>query len=412
MVCHHNCTQNHWKCRQMDPVPNEWVDFSPLISALRSKQVWEFDPSDEEECRDLPQAVFDALQSPVDFPPLEAAIVPEDRVAIAVDPNIPSVADVVQGAIKAIGLTQASAIDVVLTDEASETTLHAIRDLVDSDVNVLVHHSFERDGLRYLGADQDADPIYLNRYLVDADFVLPIVAARPGDLDGIVDVTGVTPAFADSASRLRFASTSGQQLDAAWQLGIHLMVTVVPTKACRAATCFAGTPYDADQRRKLSRSEMCCFPETPELAIVSLDGDPQQQTWSNAARAIRLATRHTDPGATIVLWSELESAPEGQLLTLSDDEEFTNEPIESDDGFPVWDETIWIAAEIRSVAAEYRLMIHSRINRETIESLGLGVVESVEELSCLSESFDSCGVIRAAQFGGVSGVTARSREQA
>jgi hypothetical protein len=385
---------------------NKSVDFSELIPAIESKQVWELEPSDERECNDLPQAVYDALQNPVDFPPLDSAIVPGDRVAIAVDPRVPSVAEIVLGAAKAIGQTEAGAIDIVLTDEARRETLDSIRDVVDSDVNVLVHHSFDRDGLRYLAADTAADPIYLNRYLVDADFVLPIVVSPRDETSESQDLTGVFPRFADSASRLRAASNADQQANdtsgLAWQLGIHVMVSLMTARNGRVTAVIVGTPFDAGQRMKELQQKAPEFPETPSLVVVSLDGDGQQQTWGNAARAVSIAARHADTESTIVLWSEIDSPPTGQLLTLASDSDANArlEPVESGDGFPIWDDTVLIAETIRQVASEHRLLIHSSIDRETIESLGLGVVESADELTRLSESFDSCGVIRAAQFAG------------
>lgn len=380
------------------------VNFSQLIPAIGSKQVWELEPSDERECNDLPQAVYDALQNPVDFPPLDSAIVPGDRVAIAVDPRVPSVAQIVLGAVKAIGQTEAGGIDIVLTDETRPETVDSIRDVVDKDVNVLVHHSFDRDALRYLAADAAADPIYLNRYLVDADFVLPIVVSPRDETSESQDATGVFPCFADSASRLRAASNADQQANdtsgLAWQLGIHVMISLMTARNGHVTTVIVGTPFDAAQRMKEFQQKAPEFPEKPSLVVVSLDGDGQQQTWGNAARAVSIAARHADTDSTIVLWSEIDSPPTGQILALASDSDARLEPVESGDGFPIWDDTVLIAETIRQVASEHRLLIHSRIDRETIESLGFGVVESADELTRVSESFDSCGVIRAAQFGG------------
>ncbi len=60
--------------------------------------------------------------------------------------------------------------------------LAEIRSHLADEVEVVVHSSQRRDDLRYLAANASADPIYLNRYIVDADVVVPIVVARCGDL--------------------------------------------------------------------------------------------------------------------------------------------------------------------------------------------------------------------------------------
>ena len=381
---------------------NEFLDFSWIIPSIQSKQVWVISPEDGSDCGDPPQAMFDALQNPADFPPLESAIVPGDRVALAVDPNVPMVSQIVLGAIKAIGLTEADAIDVVLGDEATSETVDAITEIVGDEVNVVVHQSSERGSLRYIAADVAADPIYLNRYLVDADLVLPIVTNHLGNADRVQDLTRVFPAFADSASRFRFQSKTKASENAtpetAWQLGIHLMVTVSATKEGRVSSVIAETPFGAQQRLK-QLEQRPAFPEKPTLVVVSLDGDRQHQTWVNAARAVRFAAGQIESGGTIVVWTEIDSAPSGQLLTLGSEVDQCDEPDQSADGFPAWDDSAEAAQILERCGQEYRLMVHSRVDRESIESIGLGVVGSVDELSRLSVSFESCGVIRAAQFG-------------
>ncbi len=98
----------------------------------------------------------------MDFPPLEQAIVPGDRVAIAVDANIPSIAKVVEGAIRALRQAGAGEIEIVVSDEASETTLESVTRIAgDRDRSLARHAVRKRECLRYLGADEEADPIYL-----------------------------------------------------------------------------------------------------------------------------------------------------------------------------------------------------------------------------------------------------------
>ena len=381
---------------------NKFLDFSSVLPAIQSKQIWSISADEVGETCDPPQATFDALLKPEDFPPLEAAIVPGDRVALAVDPNVPAVSQIVLGAIKAIGLTQSDAIDIVLGDEACDQTVTSVRDIAGEQVNVVVHQSSKRDSLRFVAPNASADPIYLNRYLVDADFVLPIAPARSSDGNRLRDVTNVFPDFADSASRYRSLSkarTSGRAAaGAAWQLGIHVMISVSARKDGSVLKVIASTPFGAQQAGKPS-SGVTNFPEPPALVIVSLDGDAQQQSWANAARALAVAAECIAIGGTIVVWTKMDTSPAGQLLSLASNQPRPSEPEQTDDGFPAWDGFAEAADTFQRIGEEYRVMIHSQIDRETIESMGLGVIGSVDELSRLSSSFDTCGVIRAAQFG-------------
>ncbi len=389
----------------MNTLQNAKVNSSRVISSIRSEQRSELYTIGRINSVDVPQATCEALQNPQDFPPLESAIVAGDRVALAVDPNLPSVGQVVLGAVKAISLTAAEAIDIVIGDEAKPETVDAIGQLVGTEANVVVHHPSERDSLRYLGADQAADPIYLNRYLVDADVVLPLVVARPLDTEFRHDLTGIYPSFADSATRYRFQNcksgaeefeTEISQL--AWLLGVQMIVSLWPSGDGGVYDLIAGTPVAIRTRWERIAQWSATFPSPPALVVVSLDGDAQQQTWTNAARAVVTAARVVEPGGTIVLLSQIDSPPTGKLLKLSDQDDRSDRPPRSDGGFPVWDDSIIAAEKIGRVAAEHRLVIQSRVDRETIEALGLGVVDGVDDLARLSESFRTCAVIRAAQF--------------
>ncbi|MCG8648859.1 MAG: hypothetical protein MI861_03450, partial [Pirellulales bacterium] len=71
----------------MNSPRSQAVSFDDLIGSLAAQQVWEFDAHTSSTCQDVSQRTLEALRAPEDFPPIEAAIVPGDRVALAIDPN-------------------------------------------------------------------------------------------------------------------------------------------------------------------------------------------------------------------------------------------------------------------------------------------------------------------------------------
>ena len=91
---------------------NIQCNFAESLNLLESKQVWEYETGTRNNCPDVPKHTFNALQRPDDFPPINAALVSGDRVALAVDPNVPSVVEVIQGTMKALGQTEAGEIDI------------------------------------------------------------------------------------------------------------------------------------------------------------------------------------------------------------------------------------------------------------------------------------------------------------
>lgn len=387
------------------------VLFADITSSLASENVWEYEIAATSPCPDVASATADALLRPDDFPPLKSAIVPGDHVVLAVDPNVPEIVQTIRGVMRALAETEAEQVDVVLWDEASDQTLAAIDQEFGPLVRVVRHQSSSRKSLCYLAADEGADPIYLNRLLVDADFVLPIVVGRPLEGSQPRDLTGIYPALADSASRVRHRDKQGSTSfhdglpETTWLLGVQMMLCITATVDGKVGGVTAGTLEAIAKRLAMEPTESADFPPQASLVIASLDGDEQQQTWSNAVRAISAATRYVTAGGTIVLWSDLADPPSGHLATIPEaDDELAARQLVSDvepataDDFPSWDETLGLARTLAAIAAEHRVLVHSRLEESAIESMGLASVASGEQLRRLSRTFPGCGVLRAAQF--------------
>ena len=213
------------------------VDFQEVVRRLQLTQLWEYDCGSKRSTADVPKAAFAALQAPLDFPPMSAAIVPDDRIALAVDPNSPQLAEVIRGVLQAIAATDAGAVDIVFWDEATDQTISLLRQVVGDAATVSRHQADVRSELRYLAADEAGDPVYLDRMVVDADFVLPIISQRAMDRASQHDLTGVFPSLADSATRNRHqiqiwkpeANINERCEDQIpWLLGVNLIMTVTP----------------------------------------------------------------------------------------------------------------------------------------------------------------------------------------
>jgi hypothetical protein len=409
------------------------VDFSATLLQAPMGELWVHELLSTDSCSDIAQATFDALQNPLDFPPLHQAIVPGDRVALAIDANIPSLDQVISGALRAVERCGAEGIEIVLSDEATDETLASIAAMFGSKAHVTRHQSSQRESLRYVAADDKADPIYLNRWLVDADFVLPITVERRDRVLGSLDALGVYPVFADSATRRRARlsdvsvadpskrpmshreSISSPYDEPAWWLGVQLIVNVAANQFGHAVKVVSGTSHvlHADRTSLQDATEETLdrtSPPSAAMVIASLDGTSQQQTWINAARGVVAATRFVLPGGTIVLWSEIDHFPRiASANSLDDgttDEEFAKDSSqdsstdaeELSDVFPPWQADVEAIETLVRIGEEFRIMIHSRLDAEAIESLGFGAIPTAEHLQNLRHSFASCGLLRAAQF--------------
>ena len=392
------------------------MNFESHLSEIASADCMTHRPVDSGACADPFEATLSALRTPLDYPAMTEAIVPGDTVAVAVDPNTPNISKILSAVIQMLQQSDADGISVVVGDEALPSTMQAITEVVGDAAEVEIHQPANREALRFLGPDASAHPIYLNRLLVDADFVLPITSGRCGDLDCQSDLHGFFPAFSDSASRLRLLSpprnpsagasveTSTEAADPnepAMLLGAQLMLSVTSSDTGEAAEIFAGTTIGI--RKRLL--EIRHIPEgnsSTSLVVASLDGNQQQQTWQNVARAAAAAARLADTNGTLVLWTHLSDAPTGCLLRLSDDTAelgiYSETP--SEEELPLWDPTLTPAHTLRKLAQEYRILLHSNLPPEEAEALGIGTIQSGDELTNLTRSFANCSLLRAASFCG------------
>lgn len=355
------------------------------------------------------QRVMQALRQPEDFPGIDQAVIEGDQVAIALDPNVPQLDQVLAAALQVLQATEAAAIEILVWDEATPETMERLRDVAGEHA-VTQHLSDHRETLSYLAADVEAMPIYLSRALVDADFVLPIVALRTGVAEDRGDVSGIFPAMTDSATRQRFALAqrsgaalatdpkSGQTIaeEVPWQLGVQLILAIETNGDGLAAGARAGTALQAKQWIAEKGTDIDAAP----LVIAILAGDQQQQTWENVVRAVEVAAEAGQPEATLVVWSNLTHTPHSQLAMLddlpSDALQANFEQQELVDGLPRWQRFHAIAASLQPLLRQHRVLLHSGLARDVVESIGMGVIESEEELTNLCRNFSSCNVLHAA----------------
>ena len=369
-------------------------------------------PLDLQALSDVRQSMRQALSEPEDFPAVCEAIVEGDRIVIAVDPNLPDLIACVVGALDAIASQNAGQIDVLLGEDGSPEILERLQVSVADQATVHLHDPDNSEMLGYLAASEAADPIYLNRLLLEADFVLPLAIARPsGALDPSSETGGIFPQFADRNSQQRHrelkfrqrprsskaASESDAAMEAAWLLGLQMIVEVLPTVDARAAEIVAGTALGV--RKRLASATEACWrqsaPQMPTLVIAIVDGGTQQQNWNNLARAVDVASRLVDVGGTIAVCCDVTQTPGRSLRRLGSDASF--------------EETLKMLRKDRSpdafaanllvrVREEYRILLATGLPSESLEDLGLGAIESVSGLQHLVDQHPTTAIIRGAQF--------------
>lgn len=361
---------------------------------------------------DLSSAVEAALTGPVDFPPWDTATVAGDKVVLIADPAAPKIEEVVGLVVEWFLANSVSAENLaVVVGGSGEEAAEAIRARLEPlsvNIDVQLHDPDDTDQLSYLAADTAADAIYLNRLVVDADVVLPIGCARSNSaLDGLGSF-GIFPILSDRDTRAKFYRLDQLRTDfgraelrdtasqAAWWLGAMAGMLILPSGEGQVAGIASGSFESlAETSQKHFGQEWQAADELSDLVIALVDGDSAEQSWLSVSRAIFRAARNAKPGGSIVVCTELSDLP-GKTLRRLGSHSKSQSVIEKQIRKSREEDAI-AAAVLLDATEDYHVYLASRLRRDTVERLRMGVIESEDQLQRLAGSLPSCAIISSAQ---------------
>jgi nickel-dependent lactate racemase len=389
---------------------------------------------------DVQAATAEALETPIDFPPLRMAVVPGDKVVLALEPGVAQAPAIVAAVVAAVMQGGAAGEDITILQSQDDSRADMIDprgelpSVYQKKVRLAMHHPGDRKDLSYLGADEHDQPIYISRHLFDADVVIPLGCVR---LDDAVEYGGVRatlyPTFADQAAheRCRAAGVNGavrggtqrrsqhvgsrtaarsiagapkssgvSQHEAnhvAWLLGVLFSVQVVPGRGDNVVAVLAGhLEVVLERGHELCRQAWEIeVPRRADLVVAALTGDVEQQTWDNVGRAVAAALRVVTDNGIIALCTELSDAPGPGIRTAASAQDLLQAQKRLHKQNPV---DVAAAYQWAQALSRARLYLLSRLDEEQVEDAGAAHIAAAEEVSRLIERSESCVLIEGAQF--------------
>jgi nickel-dependent lactate racemase len=285
---------------------------------------------------DLGAAVRCALAEPLELPPLERAVVPGDKVVLAIAEPVPQIALIVAETVDVLLAAGIEVADVTIVRTIEDRGLGAA-EFTEAGAVICVHEPSDRESLSYLAASAEGKPIYINRAIHDADLVVSIGRIWPaGSLGDHGMHAGLLAAFSDTANRDRYRSPKpslpaqrdrlrSDAEEAGWLLGMGYSIRVVPGAAGGVICVLAGEVAAVDRRGQeaYTAAWRCPIPQRAELVIATIEGGASEQTWENLARALESAAAVASGEAAIAVCSELAVAPGAGLQQLIGAESLT-----------------------------------------------------------------------------------------
>ncbi len=358
--------------------------------------------------------VAGAVATPAAGPPLEAHVVPGDRVVVALAGEVPQVQAVVEAvaerlaaagvAVEDVAVLHSGSLDPQPAPAAPLTAVSGVGSLAEFDPGL-------ESGTSYLAADEAGRPLYLARPLVDADVVVAVGAWTWNAAFGGRGLEGeLWPTFSRRTCRQELSVALARRgrhaladwrtsmHDISWQLGVCASLRLVPGRSGSLhAACFGLPDEAARQARTAAAAWSPHLDEPVELAVASLSRSPPG--FAAVTRAVAAAARVTRPGGTICIASGLAEQPgvvfqrwrQGAPL-----DRLVHEAVATRDAGLVAD-----ALQTRLFAraiGDRRLVLLSALDESIVEELEFGFADGPEVIERLSHQAESLAVLHEADL--------------
>jgi nickel-dependent lactate racemase len=362
-------------------------------------------------------AAKEAARQPIEFPALELAMVPDDRVVIVLDRAVPSAAEIIAGVWSAFVSAGISPEHVLILQPASlmESKLDDPRRLLNSDVRERVswkiHDPTVGDGIGYLASSAAGERLYLAREVLDADFVLPIGRFA---FDAMLGRRELTSAFYPGLSTPdAFTKVLGQghhelgpdderplrQLihEIAWLIGIQFAIQVLPSRShsAMAAILMGNTDRVAERGRSLLDDNWrVTLDQRGETALVAIPHSGGHTSWADLGTAVEAARKLIVQGGRIIVLSDLNAKPGPGIDIIRNcrSAKAALRPLRQE-GPP----DVLAASQIASAADWASVYLLSQLESSIVESTFMTPLDSVDDASRLLENCDGCVVLGGAQ---------------
>lgn len=341
-----------------------------------------------------PAAFAEAVRAPREFPPLALAVVPGDRVAVALGLAGPAALAAVAELSRVFASADLAEFVVVSTNPQPGE--------MPPGVTWEVHNPDDRTRIAYLATTKDGQRVYLNRSLTDADFVLPVGWLG---FDRALGYSGpwsaLYPGLSDRETLTRFramvappraAGTDAlppglaESSEVGWLIGCQLQVGVLPGSEGRPASVIAG--LEALVRREgvaaVDRNSTFCVADRADVVIVGVRGQGPLATIDELGGALEAATRLVRRGGKIVALSDLDGpfGPATRRLAGVENPKAALTRLRGHEA----DLDHLAATQIATSLAWADVYLHSRLDPDAVEDLAIIPLGRAEEARKLAGS--------------------------
>ncbi len=348
---------------------------------------------------DVPEMTRRAIESPSDFPSLIRSVVPGDRVVLPLDPTTPDLTAILDVVAETLRTAEVESITVVSTAPEPST--------LPEGVSWRVHHPDDRTQLAYLSSTNQGQRVYLNRYLTDADIVIPI-----GTLgyDGTFGYRGpwsvIYPGLSDQETLTRYRGQLAEEkadrdhpnaslqesAEVGWLLGCQFQVGVLPGRQ-GVAQVLAGleSSVRAEGMAAVDGAWTFTAEERADVVIAGIGAPGRPTSIEDLAQGLATAGRLVRQGGKIVALSRAEGevGPAVRRLVGAENPRSALNRLRGREADPDYG----AARRLASTLAWADVYLHSNLEADIVEELGLIPIDRPGEARKLAATAASCTIL-------------------
>ncbi len=341
-----------------------------------------------------------ALEHPYRYAPLRQAVTSDDQIAIVVDDSFPGMTEVLSSVLKTLkdaGI-ELKNVTAILRSEAPEPKWIDELPEAYTDIQTEIHNPDDPKKLAYVATTSGERRVYLNRRLVESDFVIVVGGRRFDALSGIAGGEDlIFPALSNEETRLHYRGifryknpvTDPEIREIIELFGSPFFVQAIDAGS-RIVEIVAGLPNSLLEGISRYKHRWCSnVSDRPRTVIASIS---QTADFAELALAAINAARVVEPGGRIVLLSpELEISGTGiDILKRYDDPRLARrmlKKVKPDD---------WVACHLWATAARRARIYLANCESDLAEELFAFGIGNARELERLIESSEAVLVLHQA----------------
>ena len=351
------------------------------------------------------ELVAAAFEAPVDFPPLKEIVFEGDKIAFVLLNGLENPGLLVHSILNAIDQLDVRVEATVVAGAGAAVNLETLRDQrsqrhPDSTFRFHLHDSTDQHSVAYMAASASGHPIYINRELFDADVVIPVASSSVSR--EFSDSPSVYPEFSSSEtiSRFREQKDSPTHLRdevalADLNIGADLSILSVDGPGGAIKNILFGRKEVVAEQAAAQSDECWQVERQPEgkVVVATIESNPAAQTWVQFFQALVAAHAATNNVKQIVVCCDIAEEPAGEhraVLELPFETDATRSP------------TAHFTSDLLNSAGgilqETEVYLKSHLSQSVVEDLGLGFVESDEEIQRIVDRAESGILLRDAHL--------------